>query len=42
MIDKLAEHIRNKYKYTKFTTDEELEAITTESSGKEEESAEKE
>jgi RecA/RadA recombinase len=42
MIDKLAEHIRNKYKYTKFTTDEELEAITTESSGKEEESEEKE
>jgi RecA/RadA recombinase len=26
LIDKLAEHIRNKYKYTKFTTDEEIEA----------------
>lgn len=27
MIDTLAEHIRNKYKYTKFTTEEELEDI---------------
>lgn len=42
MIDKLAEHIRNKYKYIKFTTDEELEAISSESFGKEEDDKEKE
>ena len=26
MIEKLAEHIRNKYKYVSFTSDEELES----------------
>jgi RecA/RadA recombinase len=40
MIDKLAEHIRNKYKYTKYTTDEEIEATLSTESDDEKESAE--